>query len=323
MSPTVIRWGVAGYGDVVRRRALAAFAQARQDVVCLWGRDKERAAATARAHGLPRGTADFASMLAEVDAVYVATPVATHVPLVRAALRAGRHVLAEKPFGGALDYDRAELLALAEAVGATTGVAYYRRFAPLVGYLREAVGGCGPTRVAIRFAAPFDPAESDPKHWRTVQAYSGGGVLADVGSHRLDLLCLLFGRPAVVRAELAGLFPGGAERRAKVDLGWRDGTAARLDLAWREGPAADQMSIEAPGRRWDIPVLDEGAVVHAEGGHLVSLLLPSAGNPLVPVVADFAAAVAGRRDPGCPLAEAMLVDDLLRAACDGGRCLSP
>jgi predicted dehydrogenase len=318
-----LRWSVAGHGDVVRRRALPAFAQAGQDVVCLWGRDRDRAAAAARALGVPRATADFASALAEADAVYVATPVATHVPLVRAALRAGRHVLAEKPLGGALDYDRAELLALAEAAGATTGVAYYRRFTPLVGYLRESLGGRGPVQVAIRFAAPFDPAESDPMHWRTVQAHSGGGVLTDAGSHRLDLLCLLFGPPAVLRAELAGRFPGGAERRARVDLAWRGGTAAKLDLEWRDGPAVDEMTIDGPGRRWDIPAFDEGAVVQAEDGHSVSLSLPPTGNPLVPVVTDFASAVAGRRPAGCPLADAMLVDDLLRAAGDGGRRSPP
>jgi predicted dehydrogenase len=279
-------------------------------------RPRALAVAVARTHQVGRGTYDLASMLAEVDAVYVATPVATHIPLVTAVLRAGRHVLAEKPLGGALDYNRAELLALAEAGGRTAGVAYYRRFTPLAGYLSQAVTGSGPVRMTIRLRAPFEPAESDPAYWRTILVQSGGGVLADTGSHWLDLLCMLFGRPAMLWAELADPFPGGAERRAKADLAWRDGTTARLELDCREGPAVASMTVSGGGRYWEVPDLDKTSIARVEGTRSVSLELPSVGNPLVPVLSDFVSAVAGKRNPGCPLAEAMVVDDLLRAACD-------
>ena len=314
-----LRWGVAGYGDVVRRRALDAFALAGEQVAALWGRDRDRARAVARAHGVPFGTDQFEALLASADIVYLATPVAAHLPLLGDALRAGRHVLAEKPLAGALDYDRGALLASARQAGSTVGVAYYRRLAPAVGYLRAAIGGVGPLRVTARFAAPFAPEARDPMHWRTVRELSGGGVLADAGCHRLDLLCVLLGRPSMLRAEFGDRSPGGAEREARLDLGWGDGTTARMELSWNGGPAVDRLTLTTAGeppRSWHLPVLDEGVVESEAGrdGAGRALSFPPGGNPLVPVIRDFAEAVTQRRDPACPLSDAMLVDDLIRAA---------
>lgn len=140
-----LRWGVAGYGDVVRRRALPALLGLGQRVGCVWGRDRARAAATAAEFGAERGSDDFDELLARVDAVYVATPVVAHVPLLLRAVAAGRHVLVEKPLGGALGYDRAQVLAAAAAAPVVTAAAYYRRSAPALRALRGALRS-GPYR---------------------------------------------------------------------------------------------------------------------------------------------------------------------------------
>jgi len=167
--PRRLRWGVAGYGDVVRRRGLPALAALQQDVTCVWGRDRSRAAAVAASYGAGLGTDSFGELLGRCDAVYIATPVAAHVPLALAAIGAGHHVLVEKPVGGCLDYDRARLLADAQAAPAVTAVAYYRRLAPALRWVRDQLTG-GPYRVHMRFRAAFSPAPSDPMYWRTVPA---------------------------------------------------------------------------------------------------------------------------------------------------------
>ena len=319
MSGTRLRWGVAGYGDVVCNRALPAFAELAQPVAGIWGRNPDRAAATATRYGAGRGFAGFGALLAEVDAVYVATAVAAHVPLAVAALEAGTHVLVEKPLGGALDYDADRLLAAASG-GPVSAVAYYRRQAPAMAKVRELIAGRGPVELWSTLRVPFDPEPGDPKHWRTVRAISGGGVLADAGSHRLDLLCWLLGRPAKVRAELTSPFPGGGERTARLDADWADGSTARLRCDWTgRGLPLDAFGCAADDLVLSLPRLDSGLVLGHDGGTRLRLDLPPGPNPLVRVLRDFLGCVDTGRTPACPLADAVLVDELIRAAGDTGR----
>jgi predicted dehydrogenase len=315
----VLRWGVAGYGEVVCDRALPGLAELGQNVAGIWGRDPERAAATAARYGAGRGFAEFGALLAEVDAVYVATPVAAHVPLALAALEAGRHVLVEKPLGGALGYDAGRLLSASR--GLVGAVAYYRRLAPAMLKVKELMAGRGPAELWSTFRGAFDPAPGDPKHWRTLRAVSGGGVLADAGSHRLDLLCWLLGRPATVHAKLARPFPGGAERSALLAAQWADGSTARLRCDWTgQGLPLDAFGCAADDLVLSLPRLDCGLILGHDGGTRLRLDLPPGPSPLVPVLRDFLRCADTGRAPACPLADAVAVDELIRSASeDTGR----
>jgi predicted dehydrogenase len=313
--PAGLRWGIAGYGDVVVRRALPAFAALRQEVAGLWGRRPERAAEVARHHGAGVVFPSFAAMLDEVDAVYIATPVASHVPLARAALDAGRPVLVEKPLGGGLPYDRASL-ACRPAGAPVSAVAYYRRLAPAWLAVSELTRDRGPLRIAMSFRTAFAPSAADAMYWRTVREVSGGGVLADAGSHRLDLLCWLLGPPAASQATLAGHFPGGAERVARLALTWADGSRAHLNCAWTEsGQGRDSARIAGRDLEIRLPSVDAGILAVRSGGVTSRRVLPPEENPLMPVLRDFLGCVATGRQPACSLADAIVVDDLIRSAC--------
>lgn len=308
-----MRWGIAGYGDVVLRRALPALRSLGEPVTCLWGRSAARAAAVARSHGIPSATDCYAELLDRADAVYVATPVATHVPLAMDAAGAGRHVLIEKPLRGVLDLATAEL----SAAPVTIGVAYYRRLAPALVRLRALLPALPPgRRVTVRFSRPFDPAPDSPMWWRTQRDLSGGGVLADAGSHRIDLLCWLFGPPVTVRARLADRFPGGAERRAWVALSWSAGGCADLTVEWHPRAVADSLVVHCDGgRSVAIDPLDGATLRDSKGSRPGGTWRARpAGNPHAALFADFAAAVRDRRPPVCPLADALLVDSILAAA---------
>ncbi|GGV04508.1 Gfo/Idh/MocA family protein [Streptomyces spectabilis] len=312
-----MRWAVAGYGDVVERRVLPALRALGEEPVYLWGRDPDRAARVAARHGVRACGSDERALLGdEVEAVYVATPVVRHVPLARAVLAAGRPVLVEKPLAGGLEGtggpDRGADLGGGERPPAA--VAYYRRLAPAVRRLREELDGWTPARVDVRFRCAFAPGPGHPMRWRTDPAVSGGGVLADAGSHRLDLLVMLFGRPDDVRGRLTDRFPRGAERRAEVDLAWASGVRARVVAEWGDAPPVDRIEVVGEGRVLTLDPLDSGRLrTHTARGTSEVTLAP-APNPHQPLIADFVAAVAAGRPPVCPVSDARIVDEIIAAA---------
>jgi predicted dehydrogenase len=312
-----LRWGIAGYGDVVVRRALPALAALGQKVAGIWGRNPERAAETARRYGAGSGFSCFDSLLEAADLVYIATPVVDHVPLAELALRAGRPVLVEKPLAGGLPCG--QTLLTAGAGGSPTGaVAYYRRLAPAWLAVTDLARDRRPVRIAISFRKAFSPEKENPKYWRTRSEISGGGVLADAGCHRIDLLYSLLGPPATCRATLAGRYPSGAERAARLELSWTDGSRARLSCEWAaSGPERDSLRITGRGLDLRLPNLDAGIVTVLADRTRSQRRLPPEPNGLLPTLRDFLACLATGREPACALADGVAVDDIIRSAYRG------
>jgi predicted dehydrogenase len=309
-----MRWLVTGYGDVVVRHSVPALHELGADVT-LWGRHPERTAEVADRLGVNFCT-DFSAALSGVEAVYVATPVATHVPLALTAVAAGRHVLLEKPVAGGLRTDLSALTTTAAGNGCVLAVAYYRRLDPLLVALRGTLGTARPQQVTVEFRENFRPAATDPKIWRTDRAAAGGGVLADAGSHRIDLLCWIFGPPASVRAALTDRYPGGSERSAELVLTWADTTIARAHFAWGTGDPVDRLTSVGAGVLRTVDPLDGGRLrtVTAGGRRPTESFYPVPGNRRVGMFADFVDAVRSGRAPLCSLDEAVLVDRVIAAA---------
>lgn len=137
----------------------------------------------------------------DVDLVVIASPNATHAPLVAASLRAGKHVVVDKPFTLNLKDARA-LTTLADDLGGTLAVFQNRRwdsdFLGLQALLRS--GGIGRvTHVESRFDR-FRPNVQD--RWRE-RAEEGGGIWFDLGPHLVDQTLCLFGLPLRVGGRLA------------------------------------------------------------------------------------------------------------------------
>ncbi|GGP15664.1 Gfo/Idh/MocA family oxidoreductase [Nonomuraea glycinis] len=333
-----LRWGVAGYGDIVRKRALPALLSLGETVTCVWGRDAARAQRTCDEFGTGFGTSDYGKLLDTVDVVYVATPVATHVPLAVAAARAGLPVLMEKPLGALPALAEQPLGGLptlewegpggssapeeespggspllAELAAAHVGVAYYRRLAPAVRRALDLLRGRAIHEVAVDCRGPFDPGPDDPKLWRTDPALSGGGVLADVGSHRLDLLCLLLGEPAVTGARTGRRFPLGAERDVRARLAWPAGATGEVRTVWGPEPRRDHLRLAFDGGHLELDPLDSGNVRGTVDGVTVEEFLPPPANLHIPLMADFARSVRDGSAPICPVRDAFAVDRLISA----------
>lgn len=195
-----IRWGIVGCGNVTEVKSGPGFQKARNSVlVAVMRRDAALAKDYARRHGVPRWYADADALIhdPEVDAVYIATPPASHREYVLACARAGKPVYVEKPM--ALDFAECqEMIAACQTAGVPLFVAYYRRALPRFLKVKELVesGAIGDVRfVRVLLQKVATPEEADPatRPWRLVPAVSGGGHFLDMGSHMLDLLDYIFG----------------------------------------------------------------------------------------------------------------------------------
>jgi predicted dehydrogenase len=132
-----------------------------------------------------------------VDAVDICLPTDRHAPVAIEALRAGKHVLVEKPM--ALDGDTADrMIAEAERSGKLLMTAQVLRFFPAYARTAEIIKSArlGPVRSAIFRRRCAAPAWSK---WLSDPSVSGGGVF-DLLIHDADYCVQLFGLPAAVSA---------------------------------------------------------------------------------------------------------------------------
>src|SRR5688572_17409002 len=131
---------VVGVGSIGERhvRCFAATGRARL-LVCEVNPDVRRTVADR--YGVSEPFADLdAALAARPEVVVICTPAHLHVPMARAAVRAGAHVLIEKPLSTTPDRV-GELVAEARAGGRVAGVAYVCRSHPALAAMREAVRG--------------------------------------------------------------------------------------------------------------------------------------------------------------------------------------
>ncbi len=134
-------------------------------------------------------TADVAKVFADpqIDAVIVCTLNSALAPLALAAIRAGKHVLVEKP--GAISTAQAdELIAAADVAGVRVRVGFNHRFHPALQKAREVFegGALGPL-MFIRGRYGHGGRIGYDREWRADPKLSGGGELIDQGVHLIDL----------------------------------------------------------------------------------------------------------------------------------------
>lgn len=126
---------------------------------------------------------------ADVDVVHICSPNHLHVPLARAALDAGKHVICEKPL--ALDDDgAAELVAAAAASGLQAAVPFVYRYYPMVREARERLrdGRSGPLRLLHGTYLQDWLSRPGDANWRVERSLGGASrAFADIGSHWCDL----------------------------------------------------------------------------------------------------------------------------------------
>jgi 1,5-anhydro-D-fructose reductase (1,5-anhydro-D-mannitol-forming) len=196
VSPAdVLNWGLVGTSGYAERACLPAFEQTGcAALVAVASSSAQRAAQFAQAHAVPGSYGDIEALCRDdnIQAVWIASASYLHVEHARTAIAAGRHVLLEKPM--ALTAKQGwELVELAEAAGVKLATGYQARYVPAHQTMRELIGaGRIGTVVAVRSLYGMR-RPGPPRTWRGDRSLARWGVLADIGTHHIDLMRMLLG----------------------------------------------------------------------------------------------------------------------------------
>ena len=270
VDPVKIAIVGGGYGAKV---PLPVYAELDEfEPVAVWSRRPERARELAQGAGLALGTSDLDELLGHpgLEAVHVATPVASHAEVAIAAARRGLHVMCEKPLAASLEEARAVAAAVQEA-GVVGVVNYGRRLqatrARVLELVREIVGQ--PRMVAISLVFD-DHAEAGSRPFTWVQdAALGGGRLQGYGVHDLDLLLEAFDVESVAAATEVGVGEREARDGTAHAVTAEDGYAILLRLRGG-GLATVTLTATARHKRGDvIEVYGEGGTVRLDADKIL------------------------------------------------------
>ena len=140
-----------------------------------------------------------------VDAVIICTATKHHSEAAIKALAAGKHVLCEKPMA-ATAAEAKMMVDMAKKCGKKLMISHNQRFyKPHIKALEliksGAIGRVLTFRTALGITGPeYSSVNNTPNNWYFDKAAAGRGVVSDVGSHRVDLMCYYFGEPSRVFA---------------------------------------------------------------------------------------------------------------------------
>ena len=186
------------------------------------GRDAAAVRDAAQRHGWAAAETDWRALVArdDVDLVDICTPGDSHAEIAVAALRAGKHVLCEKPLANTVAEAEAMTEAAARAAEdgriAMTGFNYRRL--PAIAQARRMIadGRLGTLRhVRAAYLQDWLTDPKFPRTWRLDRAAAGSGALGDLGAHIVDLAQYLTGKRLVGVSALTATFvrerplPGG------------------------------------------------------------------------------------------------------------------
>lgn len=256
-----LRVGVAGAGHFGRYHALKLAASARAELVGVHDRSEERAAVVAAEAGVR--ALGFAELVAGCEAVVVAVPAGFHHAVAAAALRAGRHVLVEKPIAATLA-EADDMASLAAARGLVLQVGHLERFSAAHGAILGRAGA--PLYIEASRIGPFKPRGTDVS------------VILDLMIHDLDLVLELVGSPIVAVDAVGAPVASAREDMASARLRFASGAVAtitasrvapRIERRMRIFGTAGCVDVDFAARRLSVTARGQGAPVAGLPGFAV------------------------------------------------------
>lgn len=292
-SSSTIGYGICGLGMVANFHAEALSLVMGAKLLAVASRQADKRAAFAAKHKVPVAVATMEELVAQpdIDAVCITTSSGAHLEPALTAIRAGKHVMIEKPVE--ITIPRAdEILRAADAAGVRVGAIFQGRFGDGARTVKAAVAAGRLGRLVL--------ATATVKWHRTAQYYTGtrgsfsadgGGALMAQGIHAVDLLQWFAGLPAEVF--------GWSTRRVHTGIEAEDTLTAALKF-----PSGALGSIEAstalwPGWRRRIELCGEHGSIALEDDHIThwEFREPQPGDAEILAAKDSAALGSGASAP--------------------------
>ena len=260
-------------------------------------------------------TLDEQLRLAPVDAVVIATPHHLHYPQTRTALKAGVHVLVEKPMATSTRH-ATELIELSRRVRRVLAIAFQGACTSELAYVRQLV-----ERGALGEISTIDAFLSQPwveacrGTWRLRRSESGGGILHDAASHLLHAILWLTELKPVEVFAVVDCRGQEVDVVSTILIRFDNGALATLLIDGDARPFGE--SIRIMGSRGTVVTTPRGGELqHYEGSRL--LKYPPVANLNMTVESNFVDAVRGRAEVVSParwgLAFCRLMDAIYASA---------
>jgi predicted dehydrogenase len=201
MNTETISWGIIGCGDVTEVKSGPAFNKVPNSrLSAVMRRNEEKAKDYAKRHGVEKWYSNADDLINDpgVNAIYVATPPASHEQYAVKAMRAGKPVYVEKPM--AINTPAAERMEqVAKETGMKISIAHYRREQPIFLKIKELLKQKAIGDVRLIELKIWQPHQSNiiaktETNWRIDPSVSGGGLFYDLAPHQLDLMLYFFGK---------------------------------------------------------------------------------------------------------------------------------
>jgi predicted dehydrogenase len=232
VADSPVRWGILGTGGIAGTFVTDLRLAASGVAVAVGSRSQGSADRFADRFGIANRHGSYASLVADpdVDVIYVATPHPMHRDNAILALRAGKHVLVEKPFTMNAAEAR-EIAAVARERGLFAMEAMWTRFLPDVAVIRDwlARGVLGDVVTVI---ADHGQWFAEDAGFRLFAPELGGGALLDLGVYPVSFASMVLGRPRRIVSMSDPAFTG-VDAQTSMLFGYDSGAQAVLTCTLR------------------------------------------------------------------------------------------
>ena len=323
-----IRWGIIGCGNVAEFKSGPPLYQTPgSELIAVMRRDATKAADFAQRHSARRWYTNAEALIADADvnAIYIASPHGLHVEHVKLAAESGKIVLCEKPVGISAA-DAQACVDVCQAHSVPLSVPYYRRCWPIVRKMRELLNEKAIGRVVAARVQLADYFAGDPdRPWLTSKAFSGGGALANAGSHWVDLIRYLLGDIASVSAQCSAYASGfETEDTIVVQLETIEHALVSLSITLRSPINLNEFDISGTkGRLLASPLSDGQLLLDRVGEQPQAMSLPRSHFAHAEFIAELVERLRNDQPVPVPGEEAVAAWRIMEAAyrsCETGVC---
>ncbi len=228
-SFTPIRIGILGAAAIVPAALTNPARQVRDaQILAIAARDPKRAQRFARKHNIPRVHPTYAALLADpdIDAIYNPLPNSLHAEWTIRALRAGKHVLCEKPIASNAA-EAEEMAKVARETGLVLSEAFAYRYYPLMQRVKQIISN-GEVGQVRHIEAQFCFLLPAPNNIR-FQYELAGGALMDCGCYPVSLIRYIAEAEPVVERAQARLFRPQVDHHMNADFSFADGRTGHFE----------------------------------------------------------------------------------------------